>query len=180
MIGDLGQQVRAEIATQSRDFRVQTRALINLDNLPLNESESPLNNPNLRYTDFGCWLKYSPTISTKYRDKPFVLICDLFVGGKIRFKNIPALHVLRKECKELNWVMKNYRINSLIVGIAKMNIDMRVPLPFSIDNYANLILSQENNKDYNPIFRTYTVAEVEKYRKKKWLEEVGNVKGVKI
>jgi hypothetical protein len=101
-------------------------------------------------------------------------------GEKIRFKNWIALKQLREKIKELDWLMSNCEIDEDLLGLAKNTIDMRIPIAFSPIKYEKKLKSQIKDCEYTAVFRYTRQEEIERYRKKQWLENQGHLKGVDI
>lgn len=180
MIGDLANQVRAEIAAQNRSFSIQKRALVNLKSLPLKEGETPLTNPDLRYTDLNVWVKYKPAVSTQFREKPYVVISDLFPGKKVRVKNWMGFLKLGQKAPEAKWIIDNCDINIGTFGVARGHIEMRIPVGFNACKYLDKIKRKAEDPNQFIGFRTGMIAAAEKDRVKTWLEEEAYIKGAKV
>lgn len=76
--------------------------------------------------------------------------------------------------------MSNCEINEALLGIAKATIDMRIPIAFNPIKYRDKLKSQVKDCEYLAVFRYTRQEEIERYRKKQWMENQGHLKGVDI
>lgn len=76
--------------------------------------------------------------------------------------------------------MSNCEINEDLLGIAKNTIDMRIPVAFNPIKYKDKLRSQIKDCEFLSTFRYTTQEDIERYRKKQWLENQGHLKGVDI
>ena len=158
MIGDT-----AKAALNLPDSMPTFRALIRLDNKPLEPGDTPQTNPLVRFTNFSYYVRFLPSSKEQAKGKPFLLVSDLLPKNKIRFRTIMQLYKI--ELPEVKWLLQNCNISSKLLGIAANNIRMPVYLAFDIVKYNDKLrkqLSKEERKQRFSLFRPKEIAIAER------------------
>lgn len=143
MIGDLAKEANAQ---NTRSEPIQSRAYISLEGKLLKDGDTPLNNKNIRATDFMYYLKYKPSYLTKYKSKPFVLISDLLDGGKVRFGTFKSLQGLANEDSGLEWLLRNCDFDPYLLSVAKSNYNLPISVPFNVAKYQKKLEKQQDQE----------------------------------
>lgn len=158
MIADKARAENIKNRINSGDF-VGT-LLIDVRGLPVRPNDSPLLNPYLRYTVPFYYVKYKIKSGYK-RLEPFLLVCDLIPGKKLRFKNMKFLEDLvngnvvdvsqYKVAKiAVKWLLENTNLNEDLLEIARTTYDTMIPIAFDMTTYnkkLNLLAGERTPRD---------------------------------
>lgn len=140
MLGDLEKRAIAESMVH---VPLSTRAMININNIPLKKNDCPSDNKgDIRYTKFNYFIKFKPSPSEKFKGKNFVLVADVLPGTKIRFTNYDVLLLIAKENKHLKWILDNTDLCRELVNLAGENLDLPIYLNFDQLKYSNKLKKQ--------------------------------------
>ena len=180
MIKDLARDAMAESTAKSPIF---VRTSISFDYKSIKPGENPLNNPDLKFTNFEYHIKYIPKKHYTER-KPFILLADVFPRGRIRFVDYQDLLEQRKNNPALNWMFGFVDFNPEIIELAREHVDLRIKLKVDMLELRNKIV-YNHIKEYgkapeNGIFRDPILNKIEterfneafKTRKKKGASKV--------
>ena len=150
MIGDLARAVLAENLAKNRAAR---RAMLNLKGLPLNEDDSPISNPDVRYTNMIYYVHYDRD-SQNSPHKKYTIKCDLANGDssmKITEYN-GEIKARKKEYEAiLEWLLKYTNLSSELLSIARQNALMNIPIAFDVIKYDKHIRKQCKKKIHSTI-----------------------------
>ena len=128
MLGDMAKKGVTEHKGRSPFF---PHALININAIPLKETESPLTNRDLRFSDCHDYIKYLPSWLKKNNGKGFMLVTDLIPNGKIRFGSWEELMSNERFKKEIAWLLKFSKLSEYHLELAEQNPS--VPIYLSTD-----------------------------------------------
>lgn len=170
MIKDMARGALAELNINKPVF---PRALVNINDLPVQTGDEMMRNPDVRMTSLVFHIKYSPK-PFKAKDKPYVLVADIMQMRKVRFKNWEELVEYSQKDKDVAWIFRNAEISEEHLEIARKHIDLVIPVFVDVVKYVHKIKEKlpeelKNDKDYS-IFRTKEQNEIEQNRYKFYLE----------
>ena len=150
MLGDRAREINTDVTIlNSINKSLQARLMINLNSIPLKETEiSPANNPDLRYTDFRYELRYKPSYKDYKKDIPFLIHSDLFISRKkyIRFGTVKELEERAKTDKEIAFILKWCDLTEERLTQARNCVQMDFPLPINtvkLEEYLKDIVEKE-------------------------------------
>jgi hypothetical protein len=165
MIGDLAKR---GVTEESANKVCNPYARISLNDFPLCD-ETDLT--ALKTTDFRYTLRYKPAPNKIYKNKMFIISCDLIDDGvgktSTRVIDYKDLVERAKTHKSLAWLIRNTNISPALFKIAKTNPGMIIPIACDIPKYFKKI----GDKSLN--LRTDEENAVERARLKHYFESNG-------
>ena len=175
MIGDLASKALAE---NKQRLPIQKRAMVNVNSEPIKEGEIPTANNDLMYTDLIYYVKYLPSQLPQYKDRPFVIVGDIFPGRKIRTKNYAYTTYISN--KALKWVLENSDLSQEHFDEAELNIQMAIPFYVDPVKYSKKLREKKGEPDSKySMFREPIVAKADRMRYEKFLYDYKHNKGRK-
>lgn len=172
MLGDLAKRAVAE----DRQFeRLSSRGSVNINNIPIKENEYPTSlEGDIKNTNFCYYIKYKPSLQTKYKTMPFIIVADILPTTKLRFSDYSFLMSLAKKNKHLKWLIDNTDFSEELVSISRENIELPIYLHFNYVEYTKKIKQQilEETGEWPKysIFRELNLAKADRARYEAWLE----------
>lgn len=170
MIGDLAARALAE---SSERIPFQKRAIINLDGQPLQENDGPGPHTKCRYTDFMYYLKYLPSQLPQYKDRPFVIVSDLFGNGKFRTRDYKyTKDFFGKQVTEIKWILENTNLCQELFDLAFENIQMAIPISVNVVELDKKLREKKGEPDSKySMFKDPIIAKAERMRYEQFLED---------
>lgn len=170
MIGDLAARALAE---SSERIPFQKRAIIHLDGSPLKENDGPGPHTDCRYTDFMYYLKYLPSQLPIYKDRPFVIVSDLFGNGKFRTGNYEYTERFSgKQSAEVRWIVQNTNLCQELFDLAFENIQMAIPISVNVVELDKKLREKKGEPDSKySMFKDPIIAKAERMRYEQFLED---------
>lgn len=144
----IGSRAKESIVANSTAKKVDKRAIINLNGLPLKEGDNIFTNIDVFLTSGVYWLRYKPLPNPEVRETPFVIKSDLYANSVCRFKDYNHLINLSKTDKKIKWMLENTTFKKSMVQIAKQHEGMTIPFVLDITKYK-CKLSRQGNKRKN-------------------------------
>lgn len=134
-------------------YRITTQ-MIDLRGIPIEDGDLPLTNPFIRYTDFRYYITWCPKGNFR-TNVPYLLHCDLFPTGKLRFKNIKFLQALVNgdivDVSEyqinriiLKWLFENTNLSESLLNYARTVYQTPIYLAFDVIKYNEKLLVLKN------------------------------------
>jgi len=137
MIGDLAKR---GVTEESANKVCNPYAKISLNDLPCH-METDLT--ALKTTDFRYVLRYKPAPNKIYKNKKFIISCDLIDDGvgktSTRVIDYKDLVERAKTHKSLAWLIRNTNISANLFKIAETNPGMFIPIGFDMSKYLKKI-----------------------------------------
>lgn len=144
----IGSRAKESIVANSTAKKVDKRAVVNLNGLPLKEGDNIFTNIDVFLTSGVYWLRYKPLPNPEVRETPFVIKSDLYANSVCRFKDYNHLIALSKTDKKIKWMLENTTFKKSMVQIAKQHEGMTIPFVLDITKYK-CKLSRQGNKRKN-------------------------------
>ena len=130
-------RVGLAIDTASSTFR--RTAIISLFDLPVKDSDILENNPDIRKTRFCYGIRYQPNMMTK-KGADFVISADIInEKEKIRVGSFEQLKYMGRSDPAIAWLLRNTNLNDDLFAVAKVNINIRIPIAFNAVEYVRKI-----------------------------------------
>lgn len=144
----IGSRAKVSIIENSTAKKVEQRATINLNGLPLKDGDNVLSNEDIFLTSGVYWLRYKPIPNSPYMREPFVIKSDLYANSVIRFKDYNHLLELCKTDNKVKWMLENTTFKKSMIDIARNHYGMTIPFVLDITKYK-CKLSRQGNKRKN-------------------------------
>ena len=179
MIGDLSSMALAE---NSQRIPFQKRAIIHLNGDPLKENDGPGPHTDCRYTDFMYYLKYMPSQLPQYKDRPFVIVSDLFGNGKFRTGNYEfTKNFGGRQSEEVKWIVEHTNLCQELFDIAFQNIQMAIPINVDVIGLVKKLREKKGEPDSKySMLKDPIIAKAERLRYEQFLYDYKNNKGRKV
>ena len=163
MIGDLASMALAE---NSQRIPFQKRAIISLSGRPLKENDGPGPHTDCRYTDFMYYLKYMPSQLPQYKDRPFVIVGDIFKNGKFRTRDYNyTKYFYGKQSEEVQWVIEHTNLCQELFDLAFQNIQMAIPISVDVLGLDKELREKKGEPDSKySMFKDPIIAKAERMR----------------
>lgn len=157
---------------------LQNKFLINLSGEPLRPYETPLTNPDLRYTCFRYTLIYNRQPKrnagqlSKYK---FTLMGDLFQKNNLKFNDVLDLKMDALSNKEADFILKYTTFSSELLKIAKENPMHGIQVTLRYVEYNNMlkkkVMAKTGKKPTYSMFIDPALAEIDSVPFKEWLKK---------
>lgn len=132
-------EARVGLAIDGASTSFRRCAIINLFDLPVKDSDILESNPDIRGTRFMYGLRYQPCMSRE-GTADFVINADIIdTKEKIRVHCFDQLKQMAKSIPEVAWLLRNTNLNDDLFAMAKININIRIPIAFDAVEYARKI-----------------------------------------
>ena len=172
MIGGKAEQIA--VAATGAKKASYTHAFVDLNSVPVYQSDLLNVNPDVRCTNFLFYVKYKPivmvkpiqgTSGTPYQrktDKHYVIVTNFMNRKSLRFRNFSELKSLAKTDKEVAFLLEYTDINEGMLKTARQLLDFPIYFTFNYAKYDKIIKEQvikehypddeELNEDYTKFY----------------------------
>lgn len=173
MLGDLGRRALAEDVEY---LPLGTRALVNINNIPLKEGDCPTSSyDDIRYTDFEYYIKFKPRAEQRFEGQSFFIVADILPSQKLRFKSWEYLLTLTKKNKHLKWLIENTDLCKEKIDLAFENLNLPIRVNFDQVKHSNMlkqqIFEQTGEWPNYSMYREVGLAKADRARYEAWLEK---------
>lgn len=162
MLGDKNRDVLAE---NSLKFPFFTRALLDLNSVPLNDDKIPTVDNDLVYSNLQIYITYKPYAFKKYRDRPYILFSDMLKHQNldvVRFSSLEHLRELAKENKDIAFILKWCTIEEEHLKLAYELAEIKIPVYFNVVKYRTHLKDMiETETGERPEIGLFQIAEDE-------------------
>lgn len=132
-------EARVGLAIDGASTSFRRCAIISLFDLPVKDSDILGNNPDIRGTRFMYGIRYQPNMMTK-SGADFVISADIIdAKEKIRVGSFEQLKRMGRNDPAIAWLLRNTNLSDDLFAVAKVNINIRIPIAFDAVAYVRKI-----------------------------------------
>lgn len=121
------------------------RPKLSLDCAPIKDEDELGLNSRVSITNFCFFLKFRPNPDKRKRTTPYVIICDLFEKRQLRVEDYQDFYERTKTDDVCSFLSRYTQIDRTIFDIARMHINMEIPIAFDTKKYYNDIVERYGN-----------------------------------